>query len=71
MPDGILIYGDQSIEKRQLERPSVPRAEVIDELYAAVMDGVAPIHSGVWAKGTLEICLAMLESSASGADVPL
>jgi phthalate 4,5-cis-dihydrodiol dehydrogenase len=71
MPDGILVYGDQSIEKRELKRPLVPRAEVIDELYAAVVEGIAPIHSGEWAKGTLEICLAMLESSESGADVQL
>ncbi len=49
--------------------PVVPRAEVIDELMGAVHGGIAPLHDGTWARGTLEICLAMLRSSAEQRDV--
>ncbi|EKS71866.1 oxidoreductase domain-containing protein [Burkholderia sp. SJ98] len=36
---------------------------------AAVHGETAPLHDGVWARGTLEICLAMLRSSAEQRDV--
>jgi phthalate 4,5-cis-dihydrodiol dehydrogenase len=71
LPDSIVVYGDQQRETLPLELPGVPRAEVIDELYAAVVEGQAPMHDGRWAKGTLEICMAMLKSSETGADVLL
>jgi phthalate 4,5-cis-dihydrodiol dehydrogenase len=71
LPDSIIVYGDRECETLPLEGPPVPRAEVIDELYAAIRDGQPPIHDGEWAKGTLEICVAMLESSQIGADVLL
>ncbi|MEZ2354709.1 Gfo/Idh/MocA family protein [Caballeronia sp. RCC_10] len=69
MPDGIVVYGDERHERIELGAPAVPRAEVIDELIAAVQGGVAPLHDGAWARGTLEICLAMLQSSAEQRDV--
>lgn len=69
MPDGIVVYGDERRERIRLDAPRVPRAEVIDELIGAVRGGVAPLHDGEWARGTLEICLAMLRSSAQACDV--
>ncbi|GGD74424.1 Gfo/Idh/MocA family protein [Caballeronia grimmiae] len=69
MPDGIVVYGDERRERIELDAPAVPRAEVIDELIAAVHGGVAPLHDGAWARGTLEICLAMLQSSDEQRDV--
>ncbi|SAK63834.1 oxidoreductase domain-containing protein [Caballeronia catudaia] len=69
MPDGIVVYGDERRERISLEAPAVPRAEVIDELIAAVHGDTAPLHDGIWARGTLEICLAMLRSSAEQRDV--
>jgi len=69
MPDGIVVYGDERRERIELEAPVVPRAEVIDELMGAVHGGIAPLHDGTWARGTLEICLAMLRSSAEQRDV--
>ncbi|WP_420224753.1 Gfo/Idh/MocA family protein [Pigmentiphaga litoralis] len=71
MPNGIQVYGRYAKEWVPLPQPSVPRAEVIDELVAAVREGVAPLHDGVWAKATLEICLAMLQSDTQGQDVVL
>ncbi|SDC46391.1 Gfo/Idh/MocA family protein [Paraburkholderia lycopersici] len=71
LPDSIVVYGDELRQTLPLAAPAVPRAEVIDELYGAVVDGRQPLHDGEWAKGTLEICLAILESSETGADVAL
>ncbi|WP_244813926.1 Gfo/Idh/MocA family protein [Caballeronia sp. Lep1P3] len=69
LPDGIVVYGDERRERIELDAPAVPRAEVIDELVAAVHGGIAPLHDGVWARGTLDICLAMLRSSEEQRDV--
>ena len=69
MSDGIVVYGDERRERIDLDAPAVPRAEVIDELVAAVHGDIAPLHDGVWARGTLDICLAMLRSSAEQRDV--
>ncbi|MFP3557013.1 Gfo/Idh/MocA family oxidoreductase [Paraburkholderia sp. SIMBA_049] len=71
LPDSIVVYGDEERQALPLPAPAVPRAEVIDELYGAVVDGRAPLHDGEWAKGTLEMCIAMLKSSETGADVML
>ena len=71
LPDSVLVYGDERIEKRDIAAPIVPRAEVIDELYAAVVEDVKPIHDGEWARDTLTICVAMLESSRQRRDIEL
>jgi phthalate 4,5-cis-dihydrodiol dehydrogenase len=71
MPDAVWVYGDDRRERHPLERPGVPRFEVIDELCAAILDGKEPIHNGRWAKATLEVCLALLESSREQRDVRL
>ncbi|WP_233837092.1 Gfo/Idh/MocA family protein [Paraburkholderia sp. ZP32-5] len=71
LPDSIVVYGDERRDTLPLAPPAVPRAEVIDELYGAVVEGRPALHDGQWAKGTLEICLAILKSSDTGADVSL
>lgn len=65
-PDGLVIYtGD---ERRFLPTPlsNVPRSEVVDELWDCVRAGRPPVHGAQWARATVEVCLAMLASSASG-----
>jgi phthalate 4,5-cis-dihydrodiol dehydrogenase len=71
LPNGVMIYDDSRMWLDPLPAPVVPRAEVIDELYAAVVDGKPPLHDGEWAMATLEVCLAILESSRTGCDVRL
>ena len=63
LPHGVMIYGDREKRLERLPKPRVPRAEVIDELYGAVVEGRAPLHSGESAMATLQVCLAMLESA--------
>jgi len=71
LPDGIMIYDEHGARREALDAPEVPRAEVIDELRAAALDGRQPLHSGEWAMATLEVCLAVLESSRSGHDIDM
>lgn len=71
LPDGIMIYQQGGSRREPLPPPALPRAEVVDELYAAVVHGRPPLHDGAWAMATLEVCLAMLRSAREGADVTL
>jgi len=70
-PTGVMIYQNGAARLDPLSSPSVPRAEVIDELYAAVVNGTPPLHSGAWAMTTLEVCLAILQSSRESRDITL
>lgn len=70
-PTGVHVDTDEGRRFESLPPPVVPRAEVIDELVGAVMDGRAPLHTGRWGMATVEICLAMLESSRSGREIAL
>jgi phthalate 4,5-cis-dihydrodiol dehydrogenase len=71
MPNGVMIYENGTARLDELPPPSVPRSEVIDELYRAVVDGVAPLHDGRWAMATIEVLLGMLRSAREGRDVGL
>lgn len=71
MPDAVWVYGDESRQRHPLKLPGVPRFEVIDELHAALLSGQRPIHNGEWARSTLEVCLALLQSAREQRDVSL
>ncbi len=70
-PDGVWIYDNQRRSVRQLPTPAVPRVEVIDELDLAIRHGRPPVHNGRWGKATLEICLALIQSSREQREVTL
>jgi len=71
LPNGVMIYQNGSARLDALPPPAAPRAEVIDELYEAVVNGKAPLHNGAWAMATVEVLLAMLRSAREGRDVTL
>ena len=71
MPDGVTIYQHGAARLDPLPPPAIPRAEVIDELYGAIVDEKAPLHDGAWAMATLEVCLAMLQSAREGRELAL
>ena len=71
LPDGVRVYGDHQVDFQALTPPAVPRAEVIDELYAAVIDGVRPLHTGEWGRATLEVCRAIIQSADEGREIRL
>ncbi|MGZ5060551.1 MAG: Gfo/Idh/MocA family oxidoreductase [Usitatibacter sp.] len=71
MPGEVIVYGDTARRVEPLERPAVPRAEVIDELCAAAAGTAEPLHGGEWGLATLEVCIAMLRSARESRDVAL
>ena len=70
-PHGVIVYGEREKTLRTAPIAIVPRVEVIDELCAAVTDGVPPLHNGAWSKATLEVCLVLLASSRTGREITL
>ena len=70
-PEGVWVYADKEKYLERIAPPALPRASVIDELYAAVVDGRPPLHDGAWGSATVEVCLAMLRSAREGKEIAL
>ena len=71
LPSGVMVYEDFARRLDPLPKPEVPRTEVIDELYHAVVSGRPPVHSGAWALATMEVCLAILQSAREQREILL
>jgi phthalate 4,5-cis-dihydrodiol dehydrogenase len=71
VPAGVMIYQNGAARLEPLPAPTVPRAEVIDEVYRAVVDGIPPLHDGPWGAATVEVLLAMLRSAREGREIAL
>jgi phthalate 4,5-cis-dihydrodiol dehydrogenase len=71
LPTGVMVYGDDEARLDPLPKPRIPRAEVVDEMYDAIVLGRAPLHDGKWAMATLEACLAVLQSAREQRDITL
>ena len=69
--EGVMIYGDGETRFEPLPPPAVPRGEVIDEFYAAAVEGKKPLHDGTWSLATMEVCLAMRESAMAQKEIRL
>jgi hypothetical protein len=46
-------------------------SSTVDEIWAAARLGQAPLHDGQWSMATMEVCLALLQSSTLGQDIIL
>jgi len=57
------VYADTRRFFEALPPPAIPRAEIIDEFYDAIMRDKPPVHDGAWARATTETCLGILESA--------
>lgn len=68
-PLGVTLHGDA--ERRHIPAPlrPAPRAEVVDELLAALRDGTPPLHSARWSVATMEVVLGILASAAEGREI--
>ncbi len=71
LPQGVMIYGDDAERLDPLPAPAVPRAEVVDELYDAVVHGTPPVHSAAWGLATTEVCSAILRSAQQRKEIML
>src|SRR5712692_9806962 len=67
-PDGIYIYGDEKREVPIDEMDHGRKAE-ISEVYEAVANDKPTLHDGRWGKATVEVCLAILESTSTRREV--
>lgn len=73
LPEGVGAYTTDGFRLIEPDRwRGVPgRGAVIDEVYLAVTEGRPVVHHGRWAKATMEVCLAMIESSRTRREVML
>lgn len=70
-PTGVEVHDAQGVRFESEPVPTVPRSEVIDELWAVARGGRVPIHGGAWSRATLEVCLAILASHRARAAIML
>jgi phthalate 4,5-cis-dihydrodiol dehydrogenase len=62
--DGIEVHGNDDRHFEALPAPSIPRLEVMDEVFGAVVHAVPPLHSGAWGLASLEAAIGILESAS-------
>lgn len=65
-PDGIRLYGNESIETVITPMHEPPRGEVVEELWQALRAGVPPVHDAKWGRATVEVCSGLLKSASNG-----
>ena len=63
---GVWVDGHVDVKLEALQPPLLPRIEVIDEFYNAIVHGTPVLHSGAWARATTAVSLAILASAQSG-----
>ncbi|WP_432824607.1 Gfo/Idh/MocA family protein [Dactylosporangium sp. CA-092794] len=71
-PEGVRIYGAGGVRDIEVPMASLEREAELDVLYKAWRDDTAlPSHDGRWAKASLEVLLAIRESSRTGREIQL
>lgn len=70
-PHGLLVYGPQGPYDIPMEKGRTGRTAELTEMYEAVVEDRPLFHDGRWGLATLEVCLAILESSRTAAEVPM
>lgn len=68
-PHGVEVIDNTGHRFVAANAASIPRVEVIDELWAVARKNEAPLHDGLWSRATLEVCLGILESSRQSMDI--
>jgi phthalate 4,5-cis-dihydrodiol dehydrogenase len=70
-PDGIFIYGETEKREVPLKKELRGRAAELMDLYNGVVNGQPVFHDGRWGMATLEVCLAIIESSKQGKEIQM
>ena len=70
-PDGLVVHGEDGRREIDLSVGRRGREAEVEELYEAVVHRRPVFHDGRWGEATLEVCLAMLQSSAEKREVLL
>jgi phthalate 4,5-cis-dihydrodiol dehydrogenase len=72
-PDGVYIYGNDGVREvpALVGRGAYSQGDTIDELHDAITGKVPAMRNARWGKDTVEVCLAILESSRTGQQIDL
>ncbi len=70
-PKGIFVYDEAGCEEISCGPHSGREVTLLQSLQQALHGGADPVPDGRWGKATLEVCLAMLQSSLVRSDVIL
>ncbi|MGE4369758.1 MAG: Gfo/Idh/MocA family protein [Burkholderiaceae bacterium] len=70
-PDGVIVYGHEGVSEvpADIGRGPYSQGDTIDELHDAISGRAPTLRDARWGKDTLEVCLAILESSATGKQI--
>ena len=68
--DGLYVYDDDGRHDEPLPTGATFRGNEVGELVQAI-NGVTPVHDGTWAKATIELVLAVMESAETHREVVL
>lgn len=72
-PEGVYVYGDEGLREVPaiVGRGAYSQGDTIDELCDAIRGQKPVMRDARWGKDTVEVCLAILESSRTGMQVNL
>ena len=72
-PDGVLVYGDEGVSEVPaiVGRASYGQGDTIDELVDAISGKAPAMRDAAWGRHTVEVFLAILESSRTGRQIEL
>jgi phthalate 4,5-cis-dihydrodiol dehydrogenase len=70
-PDGLLVYADERQQNLALPMQPTGRDTMIEYVRQAVLTGQPALHHGRWAKATLEVSLAVLQSARERREITL
>ena len=68
---GVEVYGPDTRRTVELPVGAATRHGVIDELWAAIVEGRPPVHDGAWGEENLAVCLAILRSAEESREIEL
>lgn len=69
-PEGLYVYTEDGREELPIPADLPPSGELV-ELAGAVLDGRKPLLDADWARASIEVCTAMLQSSKERREIPL
>ena len=68
---GLYVYDDDGLWEYKFSTNPLDRDQELEEMYKAVREGEPVFHSGEWGLGTLEVGLAINESTKTHKDIEL
>jgi len=68
-PDGVYVYTGDGRRELPIEHGAHGREAEMKELHDAVVQNRRPFHDGRWGEATIEVCLAMLESTKTHKEI--